>query len=84
MVRSDGRGPRLGVGRARIGSPAFDHGRMLFERISFSVQRELTCELSHAHTDLQAATNRLKVATWWLLIVTVVLGVIEVVALLRH
>jgi hypothetical protein len=40
------------------GAPAFDHGRMLFERITLSVRRELNHELAHAHADLRTATTR--------------------------
>ena len=65
------------------GSAAFDHGRMLFERISASVQRELNHELAHAHTDLRNATNALKIATYWLGAITIVLGVVEVFKLFR-
>lgn len=59
------------------GAPAFDHGRMLFDLISASVQRELNRELSHAHTGLRDATTALKIGTWWLAAITIILGLVE-------
>ena len=67
-----------------VGAPAFDHGRMLFERITLSLQRALNHELAQAHTDLRQATNALKIATWWLAVVTVALGIVEVYKLIVH
>ena len=66
------------------GAPAFDHGRMLFDRISLSVQRELNRETAQAHADLRTATSALKIATWVLAAITVALGIVEGVKLFGH
>src|SRR5712692_2223080 len=59
------------------GAPRFDHGMRLFQQAHAHYQAVITEELSRAHHDLAAATKALKLATWWLAGVTVLLGAVE-------
>ena len=64
------------------GAPAFDHGRRIFDQLKAHYDLHVSRELASAHLGLTVATNRLKLATWWLAAITVLLGLVEGVKLL--
>jgi hypothetical protein len=43
----------------------------------------VTRELAAAHVGLKRATDTLKVATWWLAIITFILGLVEILKIFR-
>lgn len=59
------------------GAPAFDHGMLIFNQLKAHYDLDVARELAAAHMGLKQATNALKVATWWLGIITLLLGVVE-------
>lgn len=65
---------------AAIGAtaPQFDHGIRLFNQLNAHYQIHIAKELGEAHHALKNATNALKVATWWLAAITIMLGGVEV------
>jgi hypothetical protein len=73
---------------ARIGqgvtSGTFDHGMMIFNQLNAHFQTSVAREIAKAHAGLSSATTALKVATWWLAGITVLLGVVELLKLFFH
>jgi len=61
-------------GAQGMGAPLFDHSIRIFTQLNAHYQIKITRELQKAHNGLITATNALRVATWWLAIVTVLLG----------
>lgn len=66
------------------GSRAWERAKILFDLIHSNFQLRSATELGEAHHSLERATTALKVATWWLAGVTVLLGVVELSSLFRH
>lgn len=54
-----------------------DHGILIFNQLKAHSDLHVARELAAAHMGLKQATNALKVATWWLGIITLLLGVVE-------
>ncbi len=67
-----------------VTAPTFDHGMRIFNQLNAHYQIAVARELSKAHEGLRSATRALKVATWWLAGITVLLGVIEVWKVFTH
>ena len=63
-----GRGP---------GAPTYDRGVLLFNQLHAHFQTRIVHRLGEEHAGLTSATKALKVATWWLAIVTFILGAFE-------
>jgi len=63
------------------GSRPTERGKILFDLISMHFQHRSAIELGEAHNGLERATKALKVATWWLAAVTVLLGLVELLGL---
>jgi hypothetical protein len=59
------------------GAPAFDHGTLIFSQLKAHYDLHVARELAAAHLGLKRATNALKLATWWLGIITLLLGAVE-------
>lgn len=66
-----------------VTAPAFDHGMRLFNELNAHYQIHVAKETAKAHHELTRATSALKVATWWLAIVTIALGGVEIFKLLQ-
>jgi len=66
------------------GTVQFDHGMRLFNQLNAHYQIRIIEELSKAHLGLKTATEALKVATWWLAIITFSLGAVELLKLFAH
>jgi hypothetical protein len=64
-------------------APQFDHGMRVFNQLYAHYQIHVAKEIGEAHHALKSATNALKVATWWLAAVTIVLGVVEITKLVH-
>jgi hypothetical protein len=60
------------------GRSLFDHSIRIFTQLNAHYQIKITRELQKAHNGLITATNALRVAIWWLAIVTVLLGSVEI------
>ncbi|MBZ5558700.1 MAG: hypothetical protein LAO77_15620 [Acidobacteriia bacterium] len=73
----DDAGEYAGQGQG-AGAPAFDNGTRLFSQLNAHFQVRMVSELAEAHVGLKTATNTLKIATWWLAGITVLLGGVEV------
>ena len=71
------------AGTAVAGSNAFEHGVRLFNRFKAHFDLVISKETAAAHAGLTSATRGLKIATWWLAAITVLLGVVEGVKILR-
>ena len=65
------------------GAPAFDHGVRLFNQFKSHYDLIIARETEKAHQGLTSATRGLKVATWWLAGITILLGVIEIAKVVR-
>lgn len=65
------------------GAPAFGHGMRLFNQFKAHFDLHISQEMSAAHARLASATRALKIATWWLAAITVLLGAVEVVKIWR-
>jgi hypothetical protein len=65
------------------GAGAFDHGVRLFNQFKAHFDLLSSRDMARAHASLTSATRALKIATWWLAGVTILLGVIEVVKIFR-
>jgi hypothetical protein len=59
------------------GAPAFDQGMLIFNQLKAHCDLHVSRELGAAHVGLKRATIALKIATWWLAIITFLLGGIE-------
>jgi len=59
-------------------APAYDHGMRVFAQLNAHYQVYMARELTDAHIGLKRATDRLSVATWWLVAITVTLAAIEI------
>jgi hypothetical protein len=66
------------------GSRAWQRSKILFDLIHSNFQLRSATELGEAHHSLEHATTALKVATWWLAGVTVLLGLVELLGPFRH
>ena len=66
------------------GAPAFDHGRRIFDQLKAHYELYVSRDLASAHLGLTVATNRLKIATWWLAAITILLGVVEGIKLVAE
>jgi hypothetical protein len=64
-------------------SEASEHGKHLYNRFKAHFDLVTSKELAVAHAGLASATRALKIATWWLAAITVVLGVIEIIKMWR-
>ncbi len=64
-------------------APQFDHGIRVFNQLYAHYQLHMARELGDAHHALKSATNALRLATWWLAGITIALGLVEVVKMLR-
>jgi hypothetical protein len=64
-------------------APQFDHGIRLFNQLHAHYQIYVAKELGQAHHALKGATNALRVATWWLAVITIALGAVEVFKLIN-
>lgn len=60
-------------------APAYDHGMRVFSQLNAHYQVHMARELNEAHVGLRRATDKLSVATWWLVAITVMLAAIEIV-----
>jgi len=60
-----------------VTAPTFDHAMRVFNQLKVHCDRRLTIQLVEAHHGLKQATTALKVATWWLAIITILLGAME-------
>lgn len=65
-------------------APKFDHSMRVFKQLNAHFQIAIEQRLSKAHQDLSSATKGLKVATWWLAAITVLLGAVELLNLASH
>ncbi len=65
-------------------SRAAERGRILFDLLNSHFQHLSAMQLGEAHKGLERATTALKVATWWLAGVTVLLGLVEILGFFRH
>jgi hypothetical protein len=74
----------LAAGGQAAGAPLFDHGIRIFNQLNAHYQAQIARDLGDAHHGLKNATTALKVATWWLAGVTVLLGFVEVCKLVIH
>ena len=61
-----------------VTSPTFDHCMRIFNQLNAYYQLAVSQELAKAHEGLCSATRALKVATWFLAGVTVLLGGVEI------
>lgn len=66
------------------GSRGWERAKILFDLLHSNFQLRSATELGEAHHSLERATTALKVATWWLAGVTVLLGVVELLGFFRH
>jgi hypothetical protein len=71
------------AGHGVAGSNAFEHGVRLFNQFKAHFDMVISRETAAAHAGLTSATRGLKIATWWLAAITVALGVVEGVKMLR-
>jgi hypothetical protein len=60
------------------GSRPLERGKMLFYLLSGHFQHRSVIQIGEAHNGLERATTALKLATWWLAAVTVLLGLVEI------
>lgn len=67
-----------------VTSPTFDHAMRIFNQLNAHYQLSVSKELAEAHKGLRDATTGLKVATWWLAAITILLGMIEALKVLLH
>jgi hypothetical protein len=58
-------------------APAFDHGTRVFNQLYTHYQFRIAIQLGEAHRGLERATRGLRRATWWLGLVTVGIGAVE-------
>ena len=65
------------------GAPSFDHGSLIFNQLKAHYDLQVARELAAAHVGLKRATDTLKVATWWLAIITFILGLVEILKIFR-
>jgi hypothetical protein len=66
------------------GSKAAERGEITFDLLNSHFQYQSAIQLGEAHKGLERATTALKVATWWLALVTVFLGLVEVLGFFRR
>jgi hypothetical protein len=66
------------------GTRPAERGKMLFDFLNSHFQHRSAIEIGEAHNGLERATTALKVATWWLAGVTVLLGLVELLGLFHH
>ena len=59
------------------GAPLFDQAMRVFDQLNAHYQTHMARDLGSAHKGLITATNALKAATWWLAIITFILGAVE-------
>jgi hypothetical protein len=67
-----------------VSSSMFDHGMRIFNQLNAHYQITVARELAKAHEGLRTATLGLKVATWCLASITILLAAIEVWKVLTH
>lgn len=67
-----------------VTSPRFDHAMRVFNQLNAHYQIAVAQELSKAHEGLHSATLGLKIATWWLAGITVLLGAVEIWKMFTH
>jgi hypothetical protein len=65
------------AGTGGAGSNAFEHGVRLFNQFRAHFEVVTARETAAAHAGLTSATRALKIATWWLAAITVLLGAVE-------
>lgn len=66
------------------GSLAWERAKILFDLLHSNFQLRSATDLGEAHKGLERATKALGVATWWLAVVTVFLGAVELLGFFRH
>jgi hypothetical protein len=66
-----------------VTAPAFDHGMRIFNQLNAHYLIHVAKETAEAHAGLTRATQALKFATWWLAVVTVTLGRVELFKLFQ-
>src|SRR5260221_1199692 len=55
------------------GAPTFDHNMRVFHQLYARLEVMVARDLAASHGDLETATKRLSLATWWLAAVSVLL-----------
>jgi hypothetical protein len=65
------------AGRGVPGSFAWEHGVRLFNQFKARFDLLISKETAAAHAGLTSATQALKIATWFLAAITVLLGLVE-------
>jgi hypothetical protein len=66
------------------GTRAWERSKILFELIHSNFQLRSATDLGEAHKGLERATKALGMATWWLAVVTVFLGAVELLGFFHH
>lgn len=65
------------AGSGLVGSPAHAHGTHLYYQFKAHFDLLISQETAEAHKGLTSATRGLKIATWLLAAITVLLGLVE-------
>ena len=67
-----------------VTSATFDHAMRVFNQLNAHYKIAISKEIADAHKGLRDATIGLKISTWWLAAITIILGFVEVYKILIH